>query len=431
MKRPATRGGPRPRRRRRSGDDRDAHDQPAHRAAARRPQRGALRPRPARPGARTRRGGLGGSSGGDRHGPTVPRPRRRRAVAMCAPRPAGGLYRPTVSVSCSSPAAPGSSAPTSPTRCGRAPAPATWSTTSATARRSACRARRELHERTSATAPRLARGADAQPYGDLPPRRPGRRAQGRWRSPGYDADVNIIGTINVLEAARSVSARVGASASTGGAGYGEYEGLPVPTPETAPTGPLSHYGMSKMAGEGYCALYGRSTAPRPTSCASATSTAGPPAGPARRGRASWRSSSAGCSTGRRRASSATGSRPATTSTSATSARRPGAARERPGGGDREHRRGRLSRLERDRPDRGARLGGEIEFAGHRARRAPAQLPGPVDKAGTRFDWMAGRSAWAPGAPARRGRRRPSPAITVIAARQPRRTARPPGAFATA
>ena len=45
--------------------------------------------------------------------------------------------------------------------------------------------------------------------------------------------------------------------STGGAGYGEDEGLPVPSPETAGTRPLSHYGMSKMAAEGYCSLYGR------------------------------------------------------------------------------------------------------------------------------------------------------------------------------
>ncbi len=74
--------------------------------------------------------------------------------------------------------------------------------------------------------------------------------------PAYDADVNIIGTINVLEAARSIGARV-VFASTGGAGYGEYEGLPVPSPETSETRPLSHYGMSKMSGEGYCGLYGR------------------------------------------------------------------------------------------------------------------------------------------------------------------------------
>jgi len=74
--------------------------------------------------------------------------------------------------------------------------------------------------------------------------------------PGFDADVNVKGTISVLEAAHAVGARV-VFASTGGAGYGEYEGLPVPSPETAETRPLSHYGMSKMAGEGYIHLYGR------------------------------------------------------------------------------------------------------------------------------------------------------------------------------
>ena len=76
------------------------------------------------------------------------------------------------------------------------------------------------------------------------------------QNPAHDADVNVIGTINVLEAARATGARV-VFASTGGAGYGEYEGLPVPSPETADTRPLSHYGMSKMAAEGYLRLYGR------------------------------------------------------------------------------------------------------------------------------------------------------------------------------
>ena len=75
-------------------------------------------------------------------------------------------------------------------------------------------------------------------------------------NPAHDADVNVIGTINVLEAARAIGARV-VFASTGGAGYGEYEGLPVPSPETAETRPLSHYGMSKMAAEGYLRLYAR------------------------------------------------------------------------------------------------------------------------------------------------------------------------------
>jgi UDP-glucose 4-epimerase len=71
--------------------------------------------------------------------------------------------------------------------------------------------------------------------------------------PEFDAAVNIVGTINVLEAARRVHARVVFS-STGGAAYGEYDGLTIPTPESSATRPMSHYGMSKMAGEGYCGL---------------------------------------------------------------------------------------------------------------------------------------------------------------------------------
>ena len=74
--------------------------------------------------------------------------------------------------------------------------------------------------------------------------------------PTYDAEVNIAGTINVLEAARASGARV-VFTSTGGAAYGEYEGLTIPTPESAEPRPLSHYGMSKLAGEGYFGLYGR------------------------------------------------------------------------------------------------------------------------------------------------------------------------------
>lgn len=74
--------------------------------------------------------------------------------------------------------------------------------------------------------------------------------------PGFDADVNVIGTVSVLEAARASGASV-LFASTGGAGYGEYPGLEVPSPETAETRPLSPYGASKMAAEGYLSMYNR------------------------------------------------------------------------------------------------------------------------------------------------------------------------------
>lgn len=74
--------------------------------------------------------------------------------------------------------------------------------------------------------------------------------------PDFDAAVNVIGTINVLEAARNAGSRL-VFTSTGGAAYGEYPGLPIPTPETAEARPMSQYGASKIAGEGYCLLYHR------------------------------------------------------------------------------------------------------------------------------------------------------------------------------
>ena len=77
--------------------------------------------------------------------------------------------------------------------------------------------------------------------------------------PAFDADVNIRGTVNLLEATRLVepeSARF-VFASTGGAIYGEGEGRELPLDEDAECRPDSPYGQSKMAGEGYCRLYER------------------------------------------------------------------------------------------------------------------------------------------------------------------------------
>ncbi len=73
--------------------------------------------------------------------------------------------------------------------------------------------------------------------------------------PQFDAEANVIGTINVIEAGRAVGARKFIFASSGGAIYGDAE--VVPTPETAPLQPISHYGASKRAGELYFELYGR------------------------------------------------------------------------------------------------------------------------------------------------------------------------------
>ena len=71
--------------------------------------------------------------------------------------------------------------------------------------------------------------------------------------PALDADVNILGTVRILEAARRHGAKV-VFTSSGGAGYGECDG---PAPETAPMRPLAPYGVSKLAGEEYLAAYNR------------------------------------------------------------------------------------------------------------------------------------------------------------------------------
>jgi UDP-glucose 4-epimerase len=71
--------------------------------------------------------------------------------------------------------------------------------------------------------------------------------------PRYDAEVNVLGTIRVLEAARAAGARV-VFASTGGAIYGECE---RPAREDDPRRPLAPYGTSKLCGEEYLSTYNR------------------------------------------------------------------------------------------------------------------------------------------------------------------------------
>src|SRR4051812_12844550 len=71
--------------------------------------------------------------------------------------------------------------------------------------------------------------------------------------PDLDAEVNVLGTLRVLEATRRHDARVVFS-STGGAIYGECDG---PAPETAERRPLAPYGTSKLCGEEYLATWNR------------------------------------------------------------------------------------------------------------------------------------------------------------------------------
>src|SRR6476659_4224945 len=75
--------------------------------------------------------------------------------------------------------------------------------------------------------------------------------------PAFDAAINIGGTANLLEAMRTADASRIVFVSTGGAIYGEGEGQQLPLDESTPIAPLSAYGQSKFAAEGYLALYER------------------------------------------------------------------------------------------------------------------------------------------------------------------------------
>ncbi|MBT8405568.1 MAG: NAD-dependent epimerase/dehydratase family protein [Gemmatimonadetes bacterium] len=73
--------------------------------------------------------------------------------------------------------------------------------------------------------------------------------------PGRDARTNILGLLNLTEAAREVGTRRFVFVSSGGVVYGEPEVRP--TPETMPKLPLSPYGVTKLAGEYYLNYYRR------------------------------------------------------------------------------------------------------------------------------------------------------------------------------
>ncbi len=71
--------------------------------------------------------------------------------------------------------------------------------------------------------------------------------------PLFDAEVNILGTLNVLEGARAAGTVKVVLAASGGTLYGEPDELPVR--ESAPQRPLSPYGVSKKAAGDYLAAY--------------------------------------------------------------------------------------------------------------------------------------------------------------------------------
>jgi UDP-glucose 4-epimerase len=71
--------------------------------------------------------------------------------------------------------------------------------------------------------------------------------------PRHDAEINLLGLLNLLEGAREVGVRRFVFVSSGGVVYGEPQEFP--TPESAPKLPLSPYGVTKLTGELYLNYY--------------------------------------------------------------------------------------------------------------------------------------------------------------------------------
>jgi UDP-glucose 4-epimerase len=74
------------------------------------------------------------------------------------------------------------------------------------------------------------------------------------RDPFFDASVNIMGLINLLEASVKNGTEKFIFSSSGGVMYGETPSV-YPTPESEPESPFSPYGISKLAGERYLYFY--------------------------------------------------------------------------------------------------------------------------------------------------------------------------------
>lgn len=73
--------------------------------------------------------------------------------------------------------------------------------------------------------------------------------------PVFDAQVNVLGTLNILQQAVKHGVRKVVFSSSGGAIYGEQDVFPAP--ESHATKPLSPYGLSKLCGEQYLSYYER------------------------------------------------------------------------------------------------------------------------------------------------------------------------------
>jgi UDP-glucose 4-epimerase len=74
------------------------------------------------------------------------------------------------------------------------------------------------------------------------------------REPRFDAEVNVLGLMSVFENAVRVGAKRIVFASSGGVLYGEVDS---PAKEDHPAAPISPYGVTKLAGEGYLRFFTR------------------------------------------------------------------------------------------------------------------------------------------------------------------------------
>ena len=71
--------------------------------------------------------------------------------------------------------------------------------------------------------------------------------------PIYDAEINVLGTLNILQNCVKYKVKKVIFASTGGAIYGEQKIFPAP--ESHPTRPISPYGITKLVAEHYMYYY--------------------------------------------------------------------------------------------------------------------------------------------------------------------------------
>ena len=75
--------------------------------------------------------------------------------------------------------------------------------------------------------------------------------------PAFDASVNVVGSVNLIEAGKRIGLDRFVFASTGGAVYGEGARIELPAVETIQVEPMCQYGLSKFVVEKYLELYRR------------------------------------------------------------------------------------------------------------------------------------------------------------------------------